>query len=122
MKLRSPIGLMPGMCLGGPAGSDKIGYLADMIRVLGADLHVIAVCQAVVPALAATALLAAHEHNKTPRSLILIGGPVDPLAYHCCRRALALAFARMVSEPCHRTCAAWMAPCLPKGASGMIGT
>ena len=59
---------------------DEIGYVVEMIRTLGADLHVIAVCQAVVPALAATALLAANEPERAPRSLILIGGPVDPLA------------------------------------------
>jgi poly(3-hydroxybutyrate) depolymerase len=59
---------------------DEIGYVVQMIRALGADLHIIAVCQAVVPALAATAFLAANEPEMAPRSLVLIGGPVDPLA------------------------------------------
>jgi len=59
---------------------DEIGYVAEMIRTLGPALHVIGVCQAVVPALAATALLAANEPEKAPSSLVLIGGPVDPLA------------------------------------------
>ncbi len=64
---------------------DEIGYVVQTIRALGADLHIIAVCQAVVPALAATAFLAANEPRRAPRSLVLIGGPVDPLAafsYH----------------------------------------
>jgi poly(3-hydroxybutyrate) depolymerase len=59
---------------------DNVLYLRDMIVALGGDLHVLAVCQAVTPALAATALLAANEPNDAPRSLILIGGPVDPFA------------------------------------------
>jgi len=59
---------------------DNVTYLRDMILALGGDLDVIAVCQAVTPALAATALLAASRPNDAPRSLILIGGPVDPFA------------------------------------------
>jgi poly(3-hydroxybutyrate) depolymerase len=48
--------------------------------MLGPGAHVIALCQGAVPALAATALLAEHEPELAPRSLILLGGPVDPLA------------------------------------------
>jgi len=59
---------------------EQIGYVAEMIRVLGGRHHVVGVCQAAVPALAATALLAANEPAKAPRSLVLIGGPLDPLA------------------------------------------
>jgi poly(3-hydroxybutyrate) depolymerase len=59
---------------------EEISYVAELIRMLGPELHVIGVCQAVVPALAATALLAANEPEMAPRSLVLIGGPVDPLA------------------------------------------
>jgi poly(3-hydroxybutyrate) depolymerase len=53
-------------------------YLVDFMKTLGADLHVIAVCQPVPLALAATALLAAEEPEAQPRTLTLIGGPVDP--------------------------------------------
>lgn len=53
-------------------------YLADFMRHLGPDLHVIAVCQPVPLALAATAYLAQQEPKAQPRSLTLIGGPVDP--------------------------------------------
>jgi len=53
-------------------------YLADFMRTLGSDLHVIAVCQPVPLTLAATAYLAAEDPSAQPRSLTLIGGPVDP--------------------------------------------
>ncbi|MBQ2260227.1 MAG: polyhydroxyalkanoate depolymerase [Loktanella sp.] len=53
-------------------------YLVDFMRELGADIHVIAVCQPVPLALAATAYLAEEDPKAQPRSLTLIGGPVDP--------------------------------------------
>jgi poly(3-hydroxybutyrate) depolymerase len=53
-------------------------YLAEFIRELGPETHVIAVCQPVPLTLAATAYLAAEEPEAQPRSLVLIGGPVDP--------------------------------------------
>jgi poly(3-hydroxybutyrate) depolymerase len=53
-------------------------YLAEFIKALGPDTHVVAVCQPVPLALAATAYLAAEDPDAQPRSLVLIGGPVDP--------------------------------------------
>ncbi len=53
-------------------------YLMEFIRHLGPDTHVIAVCQPVPLALAATAYLAELEPQSQPRTLTLIGGPVDP--------------------------------------------
>jgi poly(3-hydroxybutyrate) depolymerase len=53
-------------------------YLMDFMRHMGPDTHVIAVCQPVPLALAATAYLAELEPKAQPRSLTLIGGPVDP--------------------------------------------
>ncbi|SEN46345.1 polyhydroxyalkanoate depolymerase [Palleronia pelagia] len=53
-------------------------YLVDFMRHLGADTNVIAVCQPVPLALAATAYLAEHEPKAQPATLTLIGGPVDP--------------------------------------------
>jgi poly(3-hydroxybutyrate) depolymerase len=53
-------------------------YLVDFMRHLGPDTHVIAVCQPVPLALAATAYLAEEDPTAQPRSLTLIGGPVDP--------------------------------------------
>ena len=53
-------------------------YLVEFMRHLGSDLHVIAVCQPVPLALAATAYLAEEDPSAQPASLTLIGGPVDP--------------------------------------------
>jgi poly(3-hydroxybutyrate) depolymerase len=53
-------------------------YLADFMKALGPDTHVISVCQPVPLTLAATAYLAAEDPEAQPRSLVLIGGPVDP--------------------------------------------
>lgn len=57
---------------------DYTQYLVDFIRHLGPDTNVIAVCQPAPLALAAAAILAEEEPKAQPRSLILIGGPIDP--------------------------------------------
>jgi poly(3-hydroxybutyrate) depolymerase len=57
--------------------ADYVGYLRSFMTELGArDLHVVAVCQPTVPTLAAVALDAAAG-VPTPRTLTLMGGPVD---------------------------------------------
>ncbi len=53
-------------------------YIVDFLRALGPDTHVVAVCQPVPLVLAATAYLAAEDPAAQPRSLTLMGGPVDP--------------------------------------------
>ena len=54
-----------------------VAYLQGFVRQLGAArLHVVAVCQPVVPALGAVSLLASAG-EPTPRALVLMGGPVD---------------------------------------------
>ncbi|WGH79115.1 polyhydroxyalkanoate depolymerase [Jannaschia ovalis] len=53
-------------------------YLTDFMRKLGPDLNVIAICQPAPLTLAATALLAEQEPEAQPRTLTLIGGPIDP--------------------------------------------
>ncbi len=57
---------------------DYTVYLVDFMRHLGSDTHVVAVCQPAPLALAATAHLAAEEPGAQPRTLTLIGGPIDP--------------------------------------------
>ncbi len=57
---------------------DYTMYLVEFMRHLGPDTHVIAVCQPVPLTLAATAYLAQLDPAAQPRSLTLIGGPVDP--------------------------------------------
>ncbi|AXI47424.1 polyhydroxyalkanoate depolymerase [Sulfitobacter sp. SK012] len=53
-------------------------YLVEFMRHMGPDTHVIAVCQPAPLTLAATAYLAEEDPDAQPRSLTLIGGPVDP--------------------------------------------
>ena len=53
-------------------------YLVDFMRHLGPDLNVIAVCQPAPLTLAATAYLAEEDPDAQPRTLTLIGGPIDP--------------------------------------------
>jgi len=53
-------------------------YLVDFMRHLGPDTHVIAVCQPAPLTLAATAYLAEEDPKAQPRTLTLIGGPIDP--------------------------------------------
>ncbi len=53
-------------------------YLVEFMRALGPDTHVIAVCQPAPLTLAATAYLAGEDPEAQPRSLTLIGGPIDP--------------------------------------------
>lgn len=53
-------------------------YLMDFMRALGPDTNVIAVCQPAPLTLAATAYLAELDPAAQPRTLTLIGGPIDP--------------------------------------------
>ena len=56
---------------------DYVEHLMAFMRHLGsASLHVIAVCQPAVPAIAAVSLLASAG-EPTPRTLVLMGGPID---------------------------------------------
>ena len=56
---------------------DYIDYLIAMFRSFGPDLHVMGVCQPAVPVIAAIARMEAESDPATPRSMILIGGPID---------------------------------------------
>jgi poly(3-hydroxybutyrate) depolymerase len=59
---------------------DNIEYIMDFIRVLGPDVHVLAVCQPAVPVLAAVALMAQMDDPKQAKSMTLMGGPIDTAA------------------------------------------
>ncbi len=52
-------------------------HVADFVRHIGEDCHVVAVCQPTVSALAATAVLAMEGANTQPQSLTLMAGPID---------------------------------------------
>ena len=56
---------------------DFIDHVMQMIRFIGTNTHVIAVCQPSVPVLAAAALMAEAEDPFRPASLTLMGGPID---------------------------------------------
>lgn len=56
---------------------DYIDTITDFLHVLGPETHVIAVCQPAVPVLAAVSLMSAAGDNHLPRSMTLIGGPID---------------------------------------------
>lgn len=56
---------------------DYIDYMMQCMAAIGPGVHVVAVCQPCVAALAATALMAEDDHPATPRSLTLMAGPVD---------------------------------------------
>lgn len=62
----------------GPFGLDDfVTEIIECLRYLGPETHVIAVCQPAVPALAATAVMAALGDVCSPASLTLMGGPID---------------------------------------------
>ncbi|MEO8936580.1 MAG: polyhydroxyalkanoate depolymerase, partial [Burkholderiaceae bacterium] len=56
---------------------DYIDYIQAFIRYLGPDVHVISVCQPTVPVLAAIALMASAKDPKLPRTMTMMGGPID---------------------------------------------
>ena len=56
---------------------DYIATVMDFVRLLGPRTHVVAVCQPAVPVLAAAALMNEGEKRAAPRSMTLIGGPID---------------------------------------------
>lgn len=59
---------------------DYVAELLHFMRHLGPDLHVMAVCQPAPLVLAAIALLAQAGDPAQPRSMIVMGGPVDTRA------------------------------------------
>lgn len=55
---------------------DYVAYVQEFIRLIGPSVHVISVCQPTVPVLAAVSLLASGQ-EFTPRTLTMMGGPID---------------------------------------------
>ena len=58
--------------------NDYVKYVQEFIRRLGPDLHVISVCQPTVPVLAAISLMATAKDPKLPKTMTMMGGPIDP--------------------------------------------
>lgn len=69
---------------------DQIELLMRLIRLLGPDVHIIAISQASVCVLSAIALLAKAEVPMEPRSMTLIGGPVEARRAYCLQQETAL--------------------------------
>lgn len=57
--------------------NDYVHYIRDFIQMLGPDVHVISVCQPTVPVLAAISLMAANGDSALPRTMVMMGGPID---------------------------------------------
>ncbi len=60
-----------------------IEYAKDYIYELGADTHVLAVCQATIPVVSAVSKIAEETPNDQPASLTLIAGPGDVRRASC---------------------------------------
>ena len=60
---------------------DYVDYLIEFLHAIGKKTgerpHMLAVCQPAVPAFAATALMNADKDRWTPKTLTLMGGPID---------------------------------------------
>jgi poly(3-hydroxybutyrate) depolymerase len=55
---------------------DYVAYVREFLGCLGRDTHAISVCQPTVPVLAAVSLMAA-ANEPIPRTLTMMGGPID---------------------------------------------
>jgi|SRR5664280_342345 poly(3-hydroxybutyrate) depolymerase len=55
---------------------DYVAYVQEFIRAIGPEVNVISVCQPTVPVLAAISLMATNG-EPTPRTMTMMGGPID---------------------------------------------
>ena len=56
---------------------DYIDYLIAFLAHIGPGAHMLAVCQPSVPCYAAAAVMSRDKHPARPRTLTMMGGPVD---------------------------------------------
>ncbi|WP_414900060.1 polyhydroxyalkanoate depolymerase [Sphingomonas flavalba] len=56
---------------------DYIDYIVAFLEHLGPGAHMLAVCQPSVPCYAAAALMSAAGHPCRPKTLTMMGGPID---------------------------------------------
>jgi poly(3-hydroxybutyrate) depolymerase len=54
-----------------------VDYILEFIEHIGPGAHTMAVCQPSVPLLAAVAIMNENKHPCTPKTMTLMGGPVD---------------------------------------------
>jgi poly(3-hydroxybutyrate) depolymerase len=56
---------------------DYVDYLIEFLEAIGPGAHMLAVCQPSVPCYAAAAIMSSGNHPCRPRTLTMMGGPVD---------------------------------------------
>jgi poly(3-hydroxybutyrate) depolymerase len=56
---------------------DYVDYLIAFLEHIGPGAHMLAVCQPAVPAFAAAALMSADKNPCRPKTLTMMGGPID---------------------------------------------
>ena len=56
---------------------DYVDYLIEFLEHIGEGAHMLAVCQPSVPCYAAAALMSAAKHPCRPKTLAMMGGPID---------------------------------------------
>ncbi len=57
--------------------ADYVDYVREFITHVGEGVNVISVCQPTVPVLAAVSLMAQNDAPVKPRTMIMMGGPID---------------------------------------------
>ena len=56
---------------------DYIDYVVEFLEEIGPGAHVLAVCQPTVPVYAAACLMSEDNNPNRPRTLTMMGGPID---------------------------------------------
>ena len=56
---------------------DYVDYVIEFLDLIGPGSHVISVCQPTVPVLGAVSLMASRGDAALPRSMTMMGGPID---------------------------------------------
>jgi len=56
---------------------DYIDYVIEFLETLGPNTHMLAVCQPSVPVYAAACVMSAADHPCRPKTLTMMGGPID---------------------------------------------
>ena len=56
---------------------DYVDYVREFVGFIGEGVHVISVCQPTVPVLAAVSLIAQRDEPVKPRTMTMMGGPID---------------------------------------------
>jgi poly(3-hydroxybutyrate) depolymerase len=57
--------------------AEYVAYVQAFLRLLAPDLHVMSVCQPTVPVLCAVALMAEAGEAHPPKTMVMMGGPID---------------------------------------------